>query len=121
MKEHNYAVHSLQCRRFLRARECFACESAIYMLKFEKRGENGASKRNGVGVGECLTPTLRVAIFTLPNLSPLEHQRWRFQQYEYKQPAFARPKYACTAGYSSTGGMFYSTILRGNTLTPMTS
>ena len=73
MKEHNYALHSLQCRRFLRARECFACASAIYiyLLKFEKRGENGDSQKERVGGGECLAPTLRVAIFTLPNLSPL--------------------------------------------------
>ena len=28
-----------------------------------------------------------------------QYQRWRLQQYEYKQAAFARPKYACTAGY----------------------
>ena len=34
---------SLQCRRFLRARECFARKSA--MLKLEKRGENGASQK----------------------------------------------------------------------------
>ena len=47
MKEHDNDLHSLQCRRFLRARECFACESA--MLKFEKRGENGLVKRSGVG------------------------------------------------------------------------
>ena len=33
----------MQCRRFLRARECFARESA--MLKLEKRGENGASQK----------------------------------------------------------------------------
>ena len=69
MKEHDNDLHSLQCRRFLRARECFACESA--MLKFEKRGENGDSQKERVGGGECLAPTLRVAIFTLPNLSPL--------------------------------------------------
>ena len=65
MKEHDNDLHSLQCRRFLRARECFACESA--MLKFEKRGENGLVKRSEVGGGECLTPTLWVTIFTLSN------------------------------------------------------
>ena len=69
MKEHNYALHGLQCRRFLRARKCFACESA--MLKFEKRGENGLVKRSGVGGGECLAPTLRVTI--LPSLIFLRH------------------------------------------------
>ena len=68
MKEHDNALHSLQCRRFLRARECFACERA--MLKFEKRGENGLVKRRGVGGGECLTPSLRVTIFPLYNFPP---------------------------------------------------
>ena len=34
---------SLQFRRFLRARECFACESA--MLKLEKKGGNGVSQK----------------------------------------------------------------------------
>ena len=29
------------------------------------------------------------------NLPPLQHQRWRLQQYEHKQAAFAPPKYAC--------------------------
>ena len=28
-------------------------------------------KRSGVGGGECLAPTLRVEVFTLPNLSAL--------------------------------------------------
>ena len=27
------------------------------------------------------------------------NERWRLQQYEHKQVAFARPKYAFTAGY----------------------
>ena len=27
-------------------------------------------------------------------------KRWWLQQYEHKQASFARPKYACTAGYS---------------------
>ena len=79
-------IASLQCRRFLRTRECFACESA--MLKLEKRGENKASqKERGRGRGErkkkrlfffspppfpsfALAPALRVTIFTLPNLRP---------------------------------------------------
>ena len=29
-----------------------------------------------------------------------EGRKWWLQQYEHKQAAFARPKYACTAGYS---------------------
>ena len=36
-------------------------------------------------------------IFPIP-VSCGEQQRWRLQQYKHKQ-AFARPKYACTAGY----------------------
>ena len=31
----------------------------------------GIVKRSGVGGGDCLAPTLRVEVFTLPNLSPL--------------------------------------------------
>ena len=61
----------------------------------------GRVKRSGVGGGEMEEKTLisRVmgTIFTLPNLPPSE-QRWRLQQYEHKQAAFARPKYACTVG-----------------------
>ena len=42
---------SVQCRHFLRMRECFACESA--MLKLKKRGENGMSQKElGSGRGE---------------------------------------------------------------------
>ena len=44
---------------------------------------------------------LALLFFTLPNLPPSE-QRWRLQQYEHQQAAFARPKYACTAGYSTS-------------------
>ena len=36
-------IYSLQCRRFLRVRECFCSRSA--MLKLPKRGGNGASQR----------------------------------------------------------------------------
>ena len=69
-----------------------------------------SQKNNDIGQACCfspphplfpffaLTPTLRVTICALPNL-PLSKQRWRLQQYEHKQAAFARPKYACTAGY----------------------
>ena len=67
-----------QCRRFLLAREAHVETFA-------------------------LVPTLRVTFFTLLNL-PRSYQRWRLQQYEHKQAAFARPKYACTAGYV---GSFY--------------
>ena len=47
-------IPSLQCRRFLRARECFAGESA--MLKLKREENMGA-----------LAPAARVTIFTLPN------------------------------------------------------
>ena len=36
-----------------------------------------------------------VAISTFPNLPLSSNQRWRLKQYEHKQAAFARPKYAC--------------------------
>ena len=39
----NVTYGTLQCRHFLRARECFARESTL--LKLEKRGENGASQK----------------------------------------------------------------------------
>ena len=58
----DHTHNSLQCRRFLRARECFAREGACWNSK--------------------------------------EGRKWWLQQYEHKQAAFARPKYACTAGYS---------------------
>ena len=75
---------SLQCRHFPRVRvNGFNRESA--MLKLPKRGGNGASQGEGGGGGEkeekyffspppppssffALTPTVRVTIFTLPNL-----------------------------------------------------
>ena len=43
-------IASLQCRRFLRAQERFACESAL--LKLEKRGENRASQQERGRGGE---------------------------------------------------------------------
>ena len=43
---------SLQCRRFLRARECFAREST--MLKLEKRGANGSTLRVTIFILSCL-------------------------------------------------------------------
>ena len=63
---------SLQCRRFLRARECFARESA--MLNSKRGGKWDYPKGY---------------YFYSPQSSSVEH----------KQAAFARPKYACTAGY----------------------
>ena len=54
----------------------------------------GRVKKSGVGglfPSFALAPTLRVTVFTLPNLPPSQ-QRWRLQQYEQKQAA-------CTAGY----------------------
>ena len=55
---------------FLRARECFARESA--MLKLEKRGENRTSqKERGRGRGE----RRENAIFFLPSPSPLSFFR----------------------------------------------
>ena len=46
-----------------------------------------------------VAPTVRVTISTLPNLPLSQNQRWRLQQYYEHEQGFARPKYACTAGY----------------------
>ena len=77
---------SLQCRCFHQARECFTCKSTCWN---SKKGEKiGRVERSGVGGGKreettiflpspsafpsfALAPTLRVTIFTLPNLPPL--------------------------------------------------
>ena len=56
------------------------------MLKLEEMGENGA-------------PTL---LFLLSLIF--------LRQYEHKQAAFARPKYACTAGYIKTCSSFLNYV-----------
>ena len=67
----HYFIISLQWRRFLRAHECFARDSA--MLKLEKNGENGASqKERGRGRGERFFSPLPLPSFLLsPSLLPL--------------------------------------------------
>ena len=102
----------------------FARESAV--LKLHKRGGKGCESK-GAGEGaerekrKCvpvffsllplppflLSPqhqhpcTLKAAISTLRNVPLSLNRRWQLKQYEHKQ-AFARPKYACSAGYCFT-------------------
>ena len=66
------------------------------MLKLRKRGGNG-------------TLTLRVTIFTLPDLPPSENQRWRLWQYEHKQAVFAHPKYHAYLGSCKDGSQINKT------------
>ena len=54
----------LQCGRFLRARECFARESAT--LKLEKGGENGASQKERSREGKREEIRVRVRLLSPP-------------------------------------------------------
>ena len=63
------------------------------LLKLEKRGENGASQKERV--------------FLLPLIFLRHNKDGGYNGKNIiKQAAFARPKYACTAGYTETGYLF---------------
>ena len=55
----DHSHNSLQCRRFLRARECFARELKKRMLKLEKRGGNGGD--NSTNINKQLSPRSKYA------------------------------------------------------------
>ena len=117
---------SLHCRRFLRARECFCSRNAT--LKLQKRGGNGACQwQRGRGQGELRQPAYLVSqknndvglayifsplpltffdpstspqgcYFYSPQSSCVIKSKMAATTIRTKQAAFARPKYACTAG-----------------------
>ena len=70
-------------------------------------------------MGESKGPTLRVTL--LLSLIFLRHNKdqRRLQQYEHKPAAFARPKYACTAGQRKENGKFWARLFAFSSPEPL--
>ena len=78
----------LTIRRPLWVRE-MCCSRKRHVETPKERGVNGASQKE---------PTLRVTIFTLPDLPHLKIKDGGYSNVTDKKAAFPHPKYACTAG-----------------------